>query len=854
MASRESRHCPHFGSQDGVCGCPEFWQFANHAQNDQASSLQEVSNLRYGQSAAISGRSSSVNSIPLPNRTNCQSKTSASPGPLKETCFFWYHGACRRGNQCDRLHEAHPTWPITPPPGFRHFQPCTLPLCPLRADFETDLKSHEYQRPRREMDGQVDGAAFSRARIAGESSSDLISDTADTDVSDAGDDSISTSEPGFDARCCADDSEEEGANAESEFVMEQTQGKDELDEPDYVDLSQLLSPQTTPITQEETLSSISHPGTRIKRRRLPTTTSSESSSKRAKPEQRRTSDLRDVDPILERPRTMSQWDTKSQISTLSGQHPETGATYFAPSHKTPPLLDPWFVAHAEPSIIDAQPFDPPKGPRGMDVSPPICFFYYHKGYCKPKRGRRCDYLHDKDTSQQTVSLPHGIDNHDPQCSLPLCPIRLRTLNGLSREHLKLPAITVPDIKDELITLPKISEPLSHDYISHSPRDENRAVRGRPPRGTLGQLLPKLTGGARERFLEQKRTIEHMQAISGIDLENASTVDSVHRIQAEKLGKRGRRRRKRRAQEAERARMQMKEDEMIRQGRCGQSVAPATQNPLPSLLLNDEPPALTASPPADNTVKKQGKNSGSERYHQWRADNLRLGRCVNDKNLPGLVPQTGHVKSRSGNREGFSSPAQAPDAIAALAEQQVGIGKAPNMSGPLNREFHRQYPDLASSQLRHADMSVRYEYAPEALGLTADQRRAQVIQDITARHPAVAQTLLQDDPNSAALEMVTENAPTGTRFEGQNQHLLSKSRYHRTSNGEEYWNYQSPYRPYGPASVDAESGPDQIGNETMEARGAGPLGMQAAPARQLPESDQRLDWDTDLVRRLFGEIE
>lgn len=707
------------------------------------------------------------------------------------------------------------------------------------------------------MSGQVDGAAFSRATTAGESSSDLISDTTDTtdtDMSVTGDDSNMSAEPGIDARCCADDGEKEGANAESEVMMAQTQGKVELDEPDYVDLSQLMSPHSTPIAQEETLSSISHPGTRIKHRRLPTTTSSKRSSKHAKPEQRSTSDPRDVVPIFERPRAMPQWDTKPHISTLRGQHPETGATYFAPSHIRPPPPDPRLVAHDEPSNIDSRPFDPPKGPRGTDMSPPICFFYYHKGYCKPKRGRRCDYLHDKDTSQQTVSLPRGIDNHDPQCSLPLCPIRLRNLNGLTREPPALPAVTIIDIKDELKTPPRIFEPPSFDYVSYSPHDEIRAVRVRPPRGMLGQLPPKLTGVVRERFLEQKRTIERMQAISGTKLGNASTVESVNRIQAGKLGKRNRQRKKKRAREAERARMQMKEDEMVREGHCGQSVAPATQKSLPSLLLNDKPPALTASPPADDTDKKQWNDSGGKRYRQWRADSSQLGGSVNNKVLSGLVPQTGHVQSPSVDLQGFLSPAQAPDAIAALGEQQVGVGKALDVARPLNRELRQRFPDLASSLWRHADMSVRYEYAPESLGLTADQRRAQVFQDIIMRRPTVAQTLSQDEPNSAALEIVTENAPTGTRFGGQIEHPLPKSRYQGTTNGEEHWNCQSPYQPPETASDNAESGADQIGNKTVEARGADLFDMDAAPARQISESDQRLDWDTDLVRRLFGEIE
>jgi hypothetical protein len=71
-----------------------------------------------------------ANSTPhTPFHSNC-----ADPEKPQETCFFWYHGDCRRGAACDRKHEARITWPISIPPGFVHWQECSLPLCPLRKD------------------------------------------------------------------------------------------------------------------------------------------------------------------------------------------------------------------------------------------------------------------------------------------------------------------------------------------------------------------------------------------------------------------------------------------------------------------------------------------------------------------------------------------------------------------------------------------------------------------------------------------------------------------------------------------------------------------------------------------------
>ncbi|KAH6618518.1 hypothetical protein C7974DRAFT_31522 [Boeremia exigua] len=161
MVGRHSRSCPLFDTHDGVCGCPEFWKTMRQSQTEPAPSLQEVANTRHG------GLSSNVNSMPPTNATKNQFGSPAPPGPPKETCFFWYHGTCRRGEACDRPHQLHPTWPIPPPPGFRHFQPCKLPLCPLREDLEAANKAQENQHLRRRMGGQVDGDATSRETTTG---------------------------------------------------------------------------------------------------------------------------------------------------------------------------------------------------------------------------------------------------------------------------------------------------------------------------------------------------------------------------------------------------------------------------------------------------------------------------------------------------------------------------------------------------------------------------------------------------------------------------------------------------------------------------------------------------------------
>ncbi|KAH7075562.1 hypothetical protein BKA63DRAFT_565631 [Paraphoma chrysanthemicola] len=87
-------------------------------------------------------------------------------GPPRETCFFWYHGTCHRGAQCKFAHESHMTWPMAPPPGFVHYEKCNLPLYPLRQDLVGLKKTQENKNITKaaQIGGQMDGAALSFLR------------------------------------------------------------------------------------------------------------------------------------------------------------------------------------------------------------------------------------------------------------------------------------------------------------------------------------------------------------------------------------------------------------------------------------------------------------------------------------------------------------------------------------------------------------------------------------------------------------------------------------------------------------------------------------------------------------------
>ncbi|KAL5114104.1 hypothetical protein ACEQ8H_008036 [Pleosporales sp. CAS-2024a] len=69
---------------------------------------------------------------------------------------------------------------------------------------------------------------------------------------------------------------------------------------------------------------------------------------------------------------------------------------------------------------------PPTGPRALTTSKKlICFYWYHKGRCTPrrknKRWTRCPYAHTLDVPSPQVSLPPGMGDH-VGCELALCPV------------------------------------------------------------------------------------------------------------------------------------------------------------------------------------------------------------------------------------------------------------------------------------------------------------------------------------------------------------------------------------------------------------------------------------------------
>lgn len=194
----------------------------------------------------------------------------------------------------------------------------------------------------------------------------------------------------------------------------------------------------------------------------------------------------------------------------------------------------------------------------------------------------------------------------------------------------------------------------------------------------------------------------------------------------------------------------------------------------------------------------------------------------------------------------------------FAEPQVRVDQALDLATleEMFQEPHHWPTSGTSSQQLPAENVVRYEFSQESLGLTASQRRTEIFEKVAAQRPVVAQALhLRNEPMSAFLgERASRIVPPLAQREGQIQHFLQKSRYQRACMNEMRCGHQSLCQRSGIASVAADNCVDWTEGDTTRERDVNSIDSQAAAAHQVPEGDQRLDWDTDLVRRLFGEIE
>lgn len=276
--------CPIYASQDGVCGCPQFWKRKDIPSAPPTKTTTSAQNNIDAQPGATHKSRPGLNDKDGKGvETSCE--TSKCVGPPQETCFFWYHGTCHRGSDCNFAHESHITWPITAPPKFVHFEPCNLPLCPLRQDLAVLMEDPRRGRSvwRSRFDGQLDGAAASflgRETSNEATSSDIDSaNTGNKELDENMDlgaapiqsliDPSSRPLDGSYSDSNSDLSEigksEEGDHTEQQDRNDVASSTPQIDDMDYFDLSGCKPLPPSSDIGEQVILSLSHPGTLGKR-------------------------------------------------------------------------------------------------------------------------------------------------------------------------------------------------------------------------------------------------------------------------------------------------------------------------------------------------------------------------------------------------------------------------------------------------------------------------------------------------------------------------------------------------------------------------------------------------------------
>lgn len=451
--------CPIYASQDGVCGCPQFWErrSSQRAQPDMTTPS--------SQKIQISDKARLVNDSHILG-TSCENTDPR--GTPRETCFFWYHGTCHRGKQCNFAHESHITWPITPPPNFVHFEPCYRPLCPLRQDLAALMEGQGRNRSRSrvQLGGQLDGAAASF--LGRDAPSD---DTPSNQESARSDEEVHGGNTSPDATplqslidlssrplkgSYSDSGSSEAGKSDNIALAEQSSNdvvsSPALDAMDYFDLSNCTPLPPSSDVDEPIVLSLSHPGTLGKRgsESLSSPDREDSDCKRSKLGLKHgmshpislplniASGSRNTEPSdeLRRPRKSAQGSTYLESEHYTNAM-DIANSYTAPSvfstgflHQLPlkpELANPGHLfANMQHHIPPQSNVGIPTGPRALGGGVPVCFYWYHKGHCNPKvrNGQliKCNFAHSLDGPCKQVSLPPCITNHDQHCPLPLCPV------------------------------------------------------------------------------------------------------------------------------------------------------------------------------------------------------------------------------------------------------------------------------------------------------------------------------------------------------------------------------------------------------------------------------------------------
>lgn len=703
----------------------------------------------------------------------------------------------------------------------------------------------------------MDGAAFSRATTAGESSDNNESNTdAGTNTSKYLEDTYVTSDEEVLGLSTRDDSASTGAAdkvdgggvVEASEVRAQNARRNGFDESDYINLSQLLchSPPSIPLVKNERLLSISHSGTLGKRRHSSTTDSPKGNSKRVKLEEISASELENVISLFERSRKSSQWDIKPPSFVQSDRHyldALNGSPALPPTKPT--------VTNDSPVEVTPIPFDPPKGPRSMEL-PPVCFSHYQKDQCRPKNGRRCDHPHAINTTQQAVSLPHGTETHCLSYPLSQCPIPLRRTGEVKPEQKSFVSNAQPETGFVSSTPRRVDRSPFFEAFGSPRCDDITSTQNKPPGRMTSRSLPQLTGSTKARFEEQKSHTEQMGVKVGMELEKvASALEATHQRQEGKLS----RHQKRKAAKLKwisnnagrNSQLQTEERAPTKHAHADISdVLIVQKSPLPLSPTGEASFSAATTLPGNQNRKKQRNRNKNKPLNQL-SESLRIGELVKYEHALDST-QEALPQSNASSLLGYSSFSRALGQPLINKQTQVDEGRIPGKWTPMPTN---------PQQVRNVRI-VWHEYSHEDLGLRSEERRAKLGAEQRARSEwTQRQGIEQEEKGFAQSERARLPASatlTGPphQYDAGNDGPVRRSRYRRCWEKEQSCGLTEGGRTclhYKDAEIGAQ---ERVARRTDD----GPIECRQKMLvdYELPGSDQRLDWDTDLVRRLFGEIE
>ncbi|KAF1963042.1 hypothetical protein CC80DRAFT_103532 [Byssothecium circinans] len=158
-------------------------------------------------------------------------------------------------------------------------------------------------------------------------------------------------------------------------------------------------------------------------------------------------------------KAVNDQDCSSHNSKRPSLYSLKNASLTEPVYELPRGLSPSFRTSPSPRH-PASPLESPLTPRSIDGVPLICFYWFHKGYCQPKRGRngipgRCSFLHTLKVKPQRVSLPPSVIDHNTDCPYALCPVRLEARGRIDPSLHVAGAGPNPEPESEMPRAPKM---------------------------------------------------------------------------------------------------------------------------------------------------------------------------------------------------------------------------------------------------------------------------------------------------------------------------------------------------------------------------------------------------------------